>query len=136
MKTPPLKPRNTLVLVRLVKKEEEKIGRIVVKTDTDQFAQAEVIAVGPDCVSAAGGQSATHDLKPGQRVLVQYQVIMRAPDGITRGKRPQGLELKETLVGGERNLYLFEQNNVMAIIAEPDEVPDSAQDNTGNLLID
>jgi co-chaperonin GroES (HSP10) len=115
------KPRNTLVLVHLVKKEEEKVGAIVVKTDSDQFAEAEVVEVGPDCISAEGGEASTHDLKPGQRVLVQYQTIQRGPDGLMRGKRPQGLELKETLTGGKRNLFLFEQTAIMAILAEPKE---------------
>jgi len=118
-----LKPRNTLVLVRLVKHAEEKVGQIVVKTDADQFCEAEVLDVGPDCVSAAGGQSSTHDLRPGQRVLVQYQVIIRGPDGIARGRREEGLKLKETLTGGDRDLYLFEQHNIMGILKEaPDRV--------------
>jgi co-chaperonin GroES (HSP10) len=116
-----MKPRNTLVLVRLVKKEEEKIGQIVVKTDKDQFCEAEVIAVGPDTISADGGESGTRDLKAGQRVLVQYQTIMVSPDGIQRKTKPQGLKLKET-IAGERDLYLFEQHNIMAILAEPEEI--------------
>jgi len=111
------------VLVRLIKHAEEKVGVIVVKTDSDQFSEAEVLAVGPDCISAAGGESSTHDLKVGQRVLVQYQVIMKGPDGLHRGKREQGLKLKETLVDGERDLYLFEQNNIMAIVAQPMSTP-------------
>lgn len=116
-----IKPRNTLVLLRLVKNEEEKVGCLVVKTDKDQFCEAEVIAVGPDTVSAQGGERGTRDLKPGQRVLVQYQLVMRSPDGIQTKTKPQGLQLKET-IAGERDLYLFEQHNVMAILAEPEDV--------------
>lgn len=116
-----IKPRNTLVLVRLVKLPEEKVGNIIVKTDMDQFSEAEIIAVGPDTVSAEGGQSGTRDLKPGQRVLVQYQTVMVSPDGIQRKTKLQGLKIKET-IAGERDLYFFEQHNIMAILAEPEDV--------------
>lgn len=114
-------PRNTLVLVRLIKKSEEKVGQIVVKTENDQFSEAEVMGIGPDCIAAAGGQSSTHDLKVGQRVLVQSQTIQPGPGGLPR-KRSQGLELKESETGGQKDLFLFEQTNVMAILAQPEEI--------------
>ena len=118
-----MQPRNTLVLIELKKKPEEKIGRIFVKTDSDQFCEGDVLAVGPDCISAEGGQSATHDLKAGQRVLVQWQVIQRQkqPGGVTieRGRRENGLKLEENVTGGRKDLYLFEQTAIMAILDEP-----------------
>ena len=114
-----IKPRNTLVLVRLVLKAEEKVGLIHIPQNSEQFAEAEVIAVGPDCISATGGQSATHDLKPGQRVLVQHQVIQK--QGVQSRKIPKGLLIKES-VAGERDLYFFEQTYIMAILAEPKDI--------------
>ena len=116
-----LQPRNTLVLVHLKKKEEEKIGNIIIKTDSDQFAQGDILAVGPDCRSAAGGQSATHDLKIGQRVLVQWQLIQKDGHGMMRGKKEQGLKLEENITDGKKDLYLFEQTSIMAILAEPED---------------
>jgi co-chaperonin GroES (HSP10) len=119
-----LKPRNTLVLVRLILKPEEKCGEIIIKTDKEQFAEAEVVAVGPDTISASGGESALRDLKPGQRVLVQHKVAMKqmGQGGIeqVRGYKENGLHIKENLAG-ERDLYLFEQHTVMMILSEPTE---------------
>lgn len=115
-----MRPRNTLVLVELKKKPEEKRGQIIVKTDAEMFCEAEVLDLGPDCLSAAGGERSTHDLKPGQRVLVQYQTIQKDQMGMVRGRREQGLKLEENVTNGRKDLYLFEQTAIMAILAEPE----------------
>jgi co-chaperonin GroES (HSP10) len=122
-----LQPRNTLVLVQLKKKPEEKRGQIIVKTDSEMFSEADVLAVGPDCVSAAGGQAGTHDLKVGQRVLVQFQTLTKDGHGMVRGRKEQGLKLEENITGGRKDLYLFEQTALMAILAEPETLTTETQ---------
>lgn len=117
-----LRPRNTLVLVELKKKPEERRGAIYVKTDSEMFAEAAVLAVGPDCISAAGGQTSTHDLRPGQRVLVQVLVLTKDGMGMTRSKKENGLKLEENVTDGRKDLYLFEQTAIMAILAEPETI--------------
>jgi co-chaperonin GroES (HSP10) len=104
-----IKPRNTLVLVKLIEKKELKIGQITVPDFDDLYSEAEVLAVGPG--SAAGvSQTETFDLQKGQRVWIQ-----------TKRKMPGGLSRLEGIryVEGGESFYLFEQMNVLGIIAEP-----------------
>lgn len=112
------RPRNTLVSVVLCPKQEDQIGLITVPTAHNEYAEAEIVEVGPGTVSAEGGISETADLQPGQRVWVK-----------SKGKRPspngpilidEGLHFRD----GDRDLYLFEQSSIVAILrnAYPDPV--------------
>lgn len=106
-------PRNSLVLVRLFVKPEETIGVVVVPTANNDYCEAEILAVGPDPVSATGGVPTTHDLKPGQRVYVRHQ--SRGPQGQLK---LQGLKLRhQDMEEGE--FHLFEQLQIIAIISDP-----------------
>ena len=108
-------PRNTLVLVRLKKKKDERVGQIYVPNGDQAFSEAEVLAVGADTLSVPDSERVTRDLKPGQRVLVQTHKPTQ------RGLSLCGIEVKE-VVSGERDLYLFEQNNILAILAQPEDI--------------
>lgn len=105
-----VKPRNTLVLVKLVPQATRMTGAIVQTTTHDEFAEADVIAVGPGNIAAAGGISDTVDLKPGQRVLL-----------LAKQPGPGGtMKLAGIPVSGENGTFhLFEQARVVAIVSEP-----------------
>lgn len=114
-----LQPRNSFVVVRLVLKPEERRGQIVVPTGQDEYAEGEIVAVGPGSVSAAGGVSETHDLKAGQRVLVKHKRRQSRPDavgGMAHRFVDEGLKLKPEQ--GD-DLYLFEEQNIIAVVAQP-----------------
>ena len=100
-------PRNTLVLLRLFKKTEDHIGAIVVPTAQDKYTEAEVVAIGPGFVAAAGGLSETSDLRVGQRVYVQHKQS-RGPGQLT----DSGTRITQD---GEE-LYLFEQTAIVGVI--------------------
>ena len=68
-----LQPRNTLVILRLTEKPEEKVGKLTIVGSDGLYTEAEVMAVGPGSVMAAGAVSETFDLKEGQRVFVQHK---------------------------------------------------------------
>ena len=67
------RPRNTLVLCKLIPQSERKMGAISVPTAQDCYCEAEVMEVGPGVSVAAGGRPSTFDLNPGQVVMVQYR---------------------------------------------------------------
>lgn len=106
-----IQPRNSLVLVRLVKKTEEKVGLVYVKLDEMEYCEGEIIAVGRGTARvSAGGESECTDLAPGQRVLVQHKRKHQA--GPDRAYLiPEGID-----VGND--LRLFEQCNILAIFPE------------------
>ena len=115
-----LQPRNTMVQVRLKKKAEERLGNIIVPNLGECFCEAEVLAVGQDTLSIESGERATRDLRVGQRVLVKTHTAFIS-NGQVRDRKPVGIELKETITN-ERDLYLFEQNDILAILAQPEDV--------------
>ncbi len=110
-----LKPRNTLVVIKLITEKERKSGDIVVPNQMDVYTKAEVIAVGPGNVSADGGRSETFDLAVGQIVHVKH-----------KEKRVQGqmVQMLDTTlqfdVEGVR-YDLIEQTAILGIIAEPQQ---------------
>jgi co-chaperonin GroES (HSP10) len=106
-----LSPRNTLVILRLTTKAEEKIGGITISEGDSLYTEGEVMAVGPGTVQATGGISETFDLKVGQRVLVQHK--QETP----RGKR----EVAIRYVHNGEIFYLFEQTAILGVIAQPGE---------------
>ena len=106
-------PRNTLVVCKLIEKADRQVGKITVPTNTDLYCEAEVLAVGPGSVSAEGGRSETFDLRPGQRVWVKH-----------KERRPMqgamiGFDAGILYQQGEEKYYIFEQTNILGIIAEP-----------------
>jgi co-chaperonin GroES (HSP10) len=115
-----IKPRNTFVLVRLILKPEEQVGKIVVPTGQDEYTEGEILAVGEGIIDAAGGQSGTHDLKVGQRVLVRHRRKMERPsqvgNGTVVGYVSEGLRLRAS--DAEGDVYLFGQENLLAIVGE------------------
>lgn len=110
------KPRNSLVLVRLFVKPEEKVGVITVPTENNEYAEAEVLAIGPSFPQAAGDVPSTTDLKVGQRVFVKHRLRRPGPaGGVTFSD--QGVKLRhEDKEEGE--LWLFEQESLLAIVRE------------------
>lgn len=105
-------PRNSLVVLRLIEQAEKKIGQITVPTNKELFSEAEVVAVGPGTVSAEGGRSETFDLKVGQRVFVKSKDRFRGQVG--EEVRISGIEYRV----GDEKFYIFEQGNVLGIIAD------------------
>jgi co-chaperonin GroES (HSP10) len=105
-----VRPRNTLVLVKLVQQSQRLIGAIVKPTGGEEFAEATVIAIGPGSGSVAGSNSETFDLFPGQRVLL-----------LAKQPGPGGtMKLACIPVEGPDGTYhLYEQARILAIVSEP-----------------
>lgn len=114
-----IQPRNTLVVVKLIDKAERQVGKISVPTNKDCYTEAEVVAVGPGTVSAAGGQSETFDLKVGQRVWVKHKSKHIRGAGDIGILTDEGLPYQD----GDETFRLFEQSSVVGIIAQPGDVP-------------
>lgn len=108
-----LKPRNTLVLLRLHEKSEKKVQNIIVVTNGELYTEAEVIAVGPGNQMAAGAVSETADLKPGQLVQVKHKSL--APGRMGAVPIITGIEVRD----GDDLYYLYEQTSITGILAEP-----------------
>jgi co-chaperonin GroES (HSP10) len=120
-----IQPRNSLVVVKLIHKEEQKIGKLVLPDSFEKmYTEAEVIAVGPGSVSAQGGRSETFDLKPGQRVFIQY-------------RRQSGQhQFQDTGVKYVQNgevYYLYLESAIVGILGESDLLPDQCP-NFGDLV--
>lgn len=117
-----LKVRNTLVALRLiVDHKEKKHGAIFVNTNTECFTEAEVVAVGPGNVSAAGGLSETADLRIGQRVLVEYKKKFNNGGGLVK-YQDAGMAVRYE----DTDYMFFEQTSVLAILSQPEEKPFAA----------
>jgi co-chaperonin GroES (HSP10) len=108
-------PRNTLVILELILKQERKVGAITVLANNELYAEAEVVAVGPGTKSAEGGVSETFDLKVGQRVWVRAKNKVRTQLG--EGTDIAGIEYRD----GDKVYHIFEQGSILGIIAEPDD---------------
>lgn len=115
-----IQPRNTLVVVKLIDKAERQVGKISVPTNRDCYTEAEVVAVGPGTVSAAGGQSETFDLMIGQRVFVKHKSKHTRGPGDLGTLTDEGLPYQD----GDESLRLFEQSSIVGIIAQPGDVRD------------
>ena len=109
-----ISPRNTLVVVRIIDEPTKKIGSIVVSTNAEMYAEADVLAVGPGNINAAGAREETHDLKVGQRVLVKHQDVK--PRGNEMWRAKTYIEYAKDDV----KYQIFEQSHIVAILAEPD----------------
>lgn len=111
-----LKPRNTVVVLDLIEQSEREQGGIVVPTNGELYAEAEVIAVGPGAGNVAGGNTETFDLKPGQRVFLQAK---------KRGRNEHGREVLEyagiRYVVDDKVFFLYEQTSIFGIVAESGE---------------
>ena len=125
------KPRNSFVLVKLHVHKKDKVGKVLVPDGYDQSGQCEgtILAVGRDTIDSAGGEYSTHDLKPGQRVYIQYQDVAKDRHGKTIVKL-HGMPLIDSVT--KESMMLFEQANILAILAEPGEaLPPSQAETTG-----
>lgn len=112
--------RNTLVLVRILPREEERInGLIMPDTNSQNYSSAKVIAVGPGTVVEDKVQSETFDLKPGQRVFIESHGSGRSGSG-QAVRQFKGINLT---VGGE-SYTMFEQASILAITGQPGEWED------------
>lgn len=110
-----IQPRGTFVLLLPIEYREKKVGNIVVPNHKDEFAEFEVLAIGPGNSMAGGARAETFDLKVGQRVLVNHKTPTRTQIG---------MELKD--VGfvyhdkerGE-TYRMIEERYIVGILAEP-----------------
>jgi co-chaperonin GroES (HSP10) len=114
-----IQPRNTLVVLKVIEKSERKVSKIIVPTYNDCYAEAEVVAVGPGSISAAGGQSETFDLKVGQRVLVKHKKKMQRGPGDLGQLFDEGIPYRD----GDIDFLMVEQSSVVGILAEAGDVP-------------
>lgn len=108
-----IQPRNTLVVVELIDRPEQKIGDLVIPTNGDLFTEASVAAVGPGTVSAEGGRSETFDLKVGQRVLVKHKDARSGPGG-HRTLSDAG----QRYVADGKTYMIFEQSSIIGILGD------------------
>ena len=110
-----IRPRNTFVLVQFVVESEKKVGLLTVPASDNEYAEAKVLAVGPGTVSAAGGRPDTHDLKPGQTVLLQHKKLMRDQQGILRGEQKYTIPVTSSSNPDIKNLYLIPEPSIVLI---------------------
>ena len=110
-----IQPRNTLVVLRLIEQKEKKVGKITLPTGNVFYCEAEVVAVGPGTVGAAGGRSETFDLSVGQLVYVKHKQPERNP------QMPSGFSAVYAGTPFEENgvnYYLFLETSIVGILAE------------------
>lgn len=107
-----IRPRNTLVVVRLIEQATKTVGAIVVPTNNDQYCEAEILAVGPGNVAAGGGRSETFDLKAGQYVWVKAREVRQV------GNQFHKMELGTVYQSGEQKYMMIEQSTIFGIIAD------------------
>ena len=107
-----LRTRGNWVVLRLIERAAAKHGSIVIPLTQDQYTEAEVIAVGPGTVSAAGGRPDTHDLKPGQLVFVQHKKQVAAHQMAYAGipYRKDGL-----------TYFIFDESSIVGVVADTAE---------------
>lgn len=106
-------PRNTLVLVRMIDEPIKKVGAIIVTTNAEMYAEAEVLAVGPGNINSVGARIETHDLQVGQRVLVKHQDVKITSQGVMKAKTY--IEYSKDDV----KYQIFEQTHIVAILEQP-----------------
>jgi co-chaperonin GroES (HSP10) len=112
------KLRGNQVLVRLIQKEQQKIGNIEIAGHMDrEMQQALVLAVGPGVPVVAGYAPAIQDLEPGQMVIIRVRSIRKpaatAPEQIT--------EYRVAFVYKNETLSVFDENLVGMILRQPTE---------------
>lgn len=130
-----LKPRNTVVVLSIIEKSERKHGPIVVPTNGELYAEAEVIAVGPGGGTVAGGNTETFDLKEGQLVFLQAKRQGRGPSG-----NPVTEYAGVRYNVDDKSYFLYEQTAILGIVAEPGEwtkatPPAPEIDGDGNVVV-
>jgi co-chaperonin GroES (HSP10) len=104
-----IRPRNSLVVLRLIEKAVQQHGSLIIPATKENFCEAEVMAVGPGTVAAAGGISETIDLKPGQLVFVNHKKPTQGGNTVYAGI-PYRLDGK--------TYFIFEQTQVIGIISD------------------
>lgn len=106
-------PRGPFVLVQFVVESEKKVGLLTVPAGDNEYVEAKVLAVGPGMVAAHGGRSETHDLQPGQTVLMQHKKVIRQ-QGIVRGEQTYTIPVKSRNEN-IKNLYLVPETSIVLI---------------------
>lgn len=91
------------------------MGAIVVPNNGELYCTAEVLAVGRGNALTATGVTETSDLKPGQLVWVKYKDVRQGQGGYV--KFEAGIRYEHD---GDK-CFIFEQNSVLGIIAQPGE---------------
>ncbi len=100
-----MKPRNSLVITKLIERTTTQVGAIFVPAGGESFCEALVIDV-----PALGASTA--DLKVGQVVWVQHKRPV---------KTTQGNALAETYIPykiGANTFAMFEESQILGIVAE------------------
>lgn len=105
-----IQPRNDWVVLRLIEKATQKHGSLVIPETKSQYCEAEVVAVGPGNVAAAGGRADTYDLKAGQLVFVQHKKPVNAAGLLVYSGVPYRKDGK--------TYFIFDQSSVVGILAE------------------
>lgn len=113
-----IKPRNSVVILKLIEQAERQHGSIVVPANKECYCEAEVMAVGPGSVMAGGARSETFDLLVGQRVWVKHKEKRPGPGGLPT-LNDCGIPYQD----GGIMYHGFEQGSILGIIAEPGEAP-------------
>lgn len=122
-----IQPRGTLVVLELIEASERTQGAVVIPTHKDKMCEAIVVAFAPGNVAAAGGRSETHDLRLGQRVLVNHK-----QDG--RNALSGQAELKPTYMpyaSGGKTYALIEERYIFGILEQPTD-PDVNENESRN----
>lgn len=112
-----IQPRNHLVVCKLIEQAEKQVGKIVIPSNGEKYCEAEVVAVGPGTIAAEGGRSETHDLKPGQRVLIRHKELVPGP----MGQQLESAGIPYRAPGSDELFYIFPQERIAGIIAQPDQ---------------
>ena len=121
-------PRNTLVLLRRVEeKEEKKVGRVIVVTQQDLFADFIVVAVGPGTKLTGGARSETHDVNVGDRVYVRY----RDPGHDHGGNQTLNVAGPTILDDEGKPLLLLEQTRIVGVYKDAPALQYTGCDNHG-----
>lgn len=107
-------PRGNFVLAQIVEQVERKVGGITMPAGEDCYCEAEIVAVGPGNILAAGALPDTHDLKPGQRVWLNHRRAREGAGGL-RSFHPMGI----TYIQDGKTFFLFDQMSILGIIAQP-----------------
>lgn len=110
-----LNPRNTLVTVVEVKGGDKQVasGLVIPARSSNEYKLCEIVAVGPGMATHPDEISTTHDLKPGQRVIVKLHQ-QRQISANQAQLQPIGIEFTDD---DGRPLVLVEQSQIVATVS-------------------
>ncbi|MEM8737246.1 MAG: hypothetical protein AAGG38_02045 [Planctomycetota bacterium] len=111
-------PRNSLIIVRVHRPSETRVGMIVVpKTSNKDYELVEIVSVGRGHLAPDGSYNGTEDLKPGMVVWAKTHMQRPGPAG-------SAVTIKTSLpiTFGEENLEMVNEQDIVAVVAEPHEI--------------